>query len=287
MDNYTRLANQIINEAMTCSKIEDEEITDSEIIKFAHELGIEEELILSPDGDLINRDEMLERISEEEDAEEEPHAKDTDDATHKGGKLYQGGHQFRKRQSSERARLRGKRVYNPETGEYEMPEDEEGSIPVRKLSELSGDERRAFDVYSLFERQKEPGRKDLKYFLFNDKGQYLAAFKDQDEAYKYLDEAETHDFAYVSDPVLIHFDISAMDVNDLDLEDELDNYRIKSEDGEGLSEKDLKTIMTVKKLAGGDAKGGIFSNPEKDIQKAYGAMLTKISKQVQNIAKNI
>lgn len=191
MDNYTRLANQIINEAMTCSRIEDEETTDSEIIKFAHELGIEEELILSPDGDLINRDEMLERISEEEDAEEEPHAKDTDDATHKGGKLYQGGHQFRKRQSSERARLRGKRVYNPETGEYEMPEDE------------------------------------------------------------------------------------------------LDNYRIKSEDGEGLSEKDLKTIMTVKKLAGGDAKGGIFSNPEKDIQKAYGAMLTKISKQVQNIAKNI
>lgn len=108
----------------TDAAVEDEEISDSEIIQFAHELGIEEELILSPDGDLINRDEMLERISEEEDAEEEPHAKDTDDATHKGGKLYQGGHQFRKRQSSERARLRGKRVYNPETGEYEMPEED-------------------------------------------------------------------------------------------------------------------------------------------------------------------
>ena len=127
----------------TDAAVEDEEISDSEIIRFAHELGIEEELILSPDGDLINRGEMLGRISDEddrqstdftdhltdiamkqEDAEEEPHAKDTDDATHKGGKLYQGGHQFRKRQSSERARLRGKRVYNSKTGEYEMPEED-------------------------------------------------------------------------------------------------------------------------------------------------------------------
>jgi|GEM_PF-6799559 len=50
---------------------------------------------------------------------------------------------------------------------------------------------------------------------------------------------------------------------------------------------DLKTLETVKALAGGKADGGLFSNPEKQIQQAYGKMLTKISKQMKNVAKKM
>ena len=56
-----------------------------------------------------------------------------------------------------------------------------------------------------------------------------------------------------------------------------------------LDASDLKTLETVKALAGGKAKGGLnpFNNLEKAIQKAYGQMLNKISKQVKQVAKKI
>jgi len=50
---------------------------------------------------------------------------------------------------------------------------------------------------------------------------------------------------------------------------------------------DLKTLETVKALAGGEADGGLFSNPEKQIKQAYGQMLAKVSKKVKNVAKKM
>ena len=50
---------------------------------------------------------------------------------------------------------------------------------------------------------------------------------------------------------------------------------------------DLKTLETVKALAGGEADGGLFSNPEKEIKQAYGQMLAKVSKKVRGVAKKM
>jgi hypothetical protein len=58
------------------------------------------------------------------------------------------------------------------------------------------------------------------------------------------------------------------------------------EDAESsLTPEDLKTIETVKKLASGEAKGGInpFNNPEKKIQKAYGNILNQVSAKINKI----
>ena len=58
------------------------------------------------------------------------------------------------------------------------------------------------------------------------------------------------------------------------------------EDAESsLTPDDLKTIETVKKLASGEAKGGInpFDNPEKKIQKAYGNILNQVSAKINKI----
>jgi len=58
------------------------------------------------------------------------------------------------------------------------------------------------------------------------------------------------------------------------------------EDAESsLTPEDLKTIETVKKLASGEAKGGInpFDNPEKKIKKAYGNILNQVSAKINKI----
>ena len=62
------------------------------------------------------------------------------------------------------------------------------------------------------------------------------------------------------------------------------------EDNEqAITAQDLKTLETVRALAGGKAKGGLnpFASPERDIQKAYGAMLSKVAKQVKSVAKKV
>jgi hypothetical protein len=58
------------------------------------------------------------------------------------------------------------------------------------------------------------------------------------------------------------------------------------EDNEsGLTPENLKTIETVKKLASGEAKGGLnpFDNPEKAIKKAYGKLLNQVSTKINQI----
>ena len=52
-----------------------------------------------------------------------------------------------------------------------------------------------------------------------------------------------------------------------------------------ISPEDLKTIETVKALAGGKAKGGLnpFDNPEKEIQKAYGNILKQVAAKIKGI----
>lgn len=58
------------------------------------------------------------------------------------------------------------------------------------------------------------------------------------------------------------------------------------EDNEtSLKPEDLKTIETVKKLAGGEAKGGLnpFDKPEKDIKRAYGNLLKQVSTKINKI----
>jgi len=74
--------------------------------------------------------------------------------------------------------------------------------------------------------------------------------------------------------------------------DQLDELGIftgtQPEDNEAeITDDDLKTLQTAKELAGGQAKGGLFSNPEKQIQKAYGKMLSKVSKKINQVANKV
>ena len=56
------------------------------------------------------------------------------------------------------------------------------------------------------------------------------------------------------------------------------------EDAESaITPEDLKTIETVKSLAGGKAKGSPFKNPEKEIQQAYGKILSQVAGKIKNI----
>ncbi len=58
------------------------------------------------------------------------------------------------------------------------------------------------------------------------------------------------------------------------------------EDNEtSLTPEDLKTIETVKSLAGDEAKGGLspFDKPEKNIKKAYGKLLNQVSAKINKI----
>ena len=68
-----------------------------------------------------------------------------------------------------------------------------------------------------------------------------------------------------------------------------DDEKAKHVEDNEINATDLKTLETVKALAGGKAKGGLnpFDRPEKAIQKAYGQMLNKIAKQVNDVAKKI
>tara|TARA_A100000172_G_C3028886_1_gene105880 strand:- start:28 stop:525 length:498 start_codon:yes stop_codon:yes gene_type:complete len=65
--------------------------------------------------------------------------------------------------------------------------------------------------------------------------------------------------------------------------------KAKHVEDQEINATDLKTLETVKALAGGKAKGGLnpFNQPEKAIQKAYGKMLKKVAKQVNVVAKKI
>jgi len=78
------------------------------------------------------------------------------------------------------------------------------------------------------------------------------------------------------------------EAQDMIFKDEDDEKAKHIEDNE-INATDLKTLETVKALAGGKAKGGLnpFDRPERDIQKAYGQMLSKVAKQVKDVAKKI
>lgn len=61
-------------------------------------------------------------------------------------------------------------------------------------------------------------------------------------------------------------------------------FNSAAEDGEvAITPEDLKTIETVKALAGGKAKGSPFMNPEKQIQKAYGSILKQVANKIKKI----
>jgi len=78
------------------------------------------------------------------------------------------------------------------------------------------------------------------------------------------------------------------EAQDMIFKDE-DNEKAKHVEDNEINADDLKTLETVKALAGGKAKGGLnpFNRPEKAIQKAYGDMLNKVAKQVNDVAKKI
>lgn len=46
-------------------------------------------------------------------------------------------------------------------------------------------------------------------------------------------------------------------------------------------------IALVKTLAGDTAKGGMFSNPQKDMEKAYGTLISKLANKIKNVANTI
>ncbi len=78
------------------------------------------------------------------------------------------------------------------------------------------------------------------------------------------------------------------EAQDMIFKDE-DNEKAKHVEDNEINATDLKTLETVKALAGGKAKGGLnpCNRPERAIQKAYGQMLNKVAKQVKDVAKKI
>jgi len=46
-------------------------------------------------------------------------------------------------------------------------------------------------------------------------------------------------------------------------------------------------IALVKTLAGDTAKGGMFSNPQKDMEKAYGTLISKLANKIKTVANTI
>jgi len=46
-------------------------------------------------------------------------------------------------------------------------------------------------------------------------------------------------------------------------------------------------IALVKTLAGDTAKGGLFSNPQKDMEKAYGTLVSKLANKIKTVANTI
>jgi hypothetical protein len=73
-------------------------------------------------------------------------------------------------------------------------------------------------------------------------------------------------------------------LNDLGV---LDHREPAEDNSNAITDEDLKTLETAKALAGGKADGGLFSNPEKQIQQAYGQMLTNVAKQMKDVAKKV
>jgi len=54
-----------------------------------------------------------------------------------------------------------------------------------------------------------------------------------------------------------------------------------------LSQADINDINAVKAVAGGNARGGLFSNPQKDIESAYGTLLSKLASKIKRVASKI
>lgn len=54
-----------------------------------------------------------------------------------------------------------------------------------------------------------------------------------------------------------------------------------------LSQADINDINAVKAVAGGSARGGLFSNPQKDIETAYGTLLSKLAAKIKRVASKI
>lgn len=54
-----------------------------------------------------------------------------------------------------------------------------------------------------------------------------------------------------------------------------------------LSQADINDINAVKAVAGGNARGGLFSNPQKDIESAYGTLLSKLAGKIKRVASKI
>lgn len=54
-----------------------------------------------------------------------------------------------------------------------------------------------------------------------------------------------------------------------------------------LSQADLNDLNAVKSIAGGNARGGLFSNPQKQIETAYGTLLSKLAGKIKRVASKI
>lgn len=65
--------------------------------------------------------------------------------------------------------------------------------------------------------------------------------------------------------------------------EEIGVFREVEDNEAAITDEDLKTLEVAKKLAGDKAQGGMFSNPEKAIQKAYGAGLSKVAKKLDQV----
>lgn len=99
------------------------------------------------------------------------------------------------------------------------------------------------------------------------------------EVKSYIGDAERH-----NDPEMNEDNESGIRSLDGFFSDK-EGYIEDQEAESSLTPEDLKTIQTVKKLASGEAKGGInpFDNPEKKIKKAYGNILNQVSAKINKI----
>ena len=54
-----------------------------------------------------------------------------------------------------------------------------------------------------------------------------------------------------------------------------------------LSQADINDVAAVKAIAGGNVRGGLFSNPQKQIETAYGTLLSRLAGKIKRVAGKI
>lgn len=88
-------------------------------------------------------------------------------------------------------------------------------------------------------------------------------------------------------PLATGYSIINIDDNGAPVGSEQEETSASSVERNVLSQADLNDINAVKAIAGGTARGGLFTNPQKQIETAYGTLLSKLAGKIKRVASKI